>query len=279
MPIPVTLSEGDCTWDKTLAIRAVCKLIMHLLNGDYKVNEERVFPKLDIDKKKRKATDNVLVFNNRPVHFYRIYNKALAMELLSALLLTCLNSVTQVTSYCQTRNGLPHSYAGPGKSDITADYPATKPAPEFQVVAEVSIKQVVDVKFYRRQLMQAHKHALELAKKTDKGMVYALVINAGEIGSDLKLQRAYRKFMETDDIKQDKRVRVVPIFAGDLVEAVQTLRVKLLDDDRFHFGSATLAKIFDALQVGVLDTMPKNDDDWMYHTFVNIAGETLTFDV
>ena len=43
MPIPVTLEDGNCTWEKELTTRAICRHIFYLLTHDYKANEMHVF--------------------------------------------------------------------------------------------------------------------------------------------------------------------------------------------------------------------------------------------
>ena len=279
MPIPVTLEDGNCTWDKELTTRAICRHILYLLTHDHQANEKHVFRIIEIDKKTRAATDNKLdKTKRRQLHNYRIINKALAMELLSALLLTRLNSTTNVTSFCKTRNGLPHYYATSRKPDITADYPATGKTPEFKVLAEVSIKQDVTTKSYNRQLWQARRHALELAEETDQGLVYALVINAGKIGSDRALQGRYRYLLERDDLERNERVRLIPICVDDHVSAIENILEKL-PGDRFFFGSDRLARICDTLRLRILANVPNNEAQWMCETWVRIATDAPALDV
>ena len=55
--------------------------------------------------------------------------------------------------------------------------------------------------------------------------------------------------MERDNIKQSERVRVVPIFASDVAPALRDLDANL-PEHRFRYGSASLAEIFDKLQIG-----------------------------
>ena len=276
--IPVTLSEGDYLWESTLTTKAICILLRHLLNHDYTANERRLFPRLGIDMRTRRATDNVPNVETRKVHHYRIINKALAMELLSALLLTRINSATRVTSNCMTRHGLPHYFATAGKSDLTADYAATATTPEFQAVVEVSIKRVVTRQSYTEQLWEAQQHALNQARENDHKRFYALVINAGAIGTDVGLQRAFRQFMQRDDLETDERVRLIPIYAGDLAFAVHSLR-DLLRGERFLFGSDKLTAIFDALHAGVLDPMPQHEPNWMCSTWINMAVDPPALDL
>ena len=92
---------------------------MHLLNHDFTVNDQEVFPILGIDMETRRKTDNMPNVENGTVKQYRMINKALAMELLSSLLLTHLNSAERVTSWCLTNpNGLPHYFPRPGNPTL-----------------------------------------------------------------------------------------------------------------------------------------------------------------
>ena len=233
-PVPVTLRD-EGSWNSGLPAGAVGLLMMHLLNHDYTANEKRVFPSLGVDMKTRRKADNVPDVKVRQTHEYRKINKALSMELLSALLLTRLDSAREVFSWCETRNGLPHRYAPCGLADITASYPASGEIPAFRVVAEVSAKREVTRESYTRQLSQALDHAAQLAEKSGGEPVYALVINAGRIGSDRELQEVYRSFVKNKKIKPDGPVRLLPIYTGDLAVALRDLEVGL-SPDRFRFG-------------------------------------------
>ena len=198
---------------------------------------------------------------NGTVKQYRMINKALSMELLSSLLLTHLNSAKRVTRWCLTNpNGLSQYFAPAWQSDIEVSYPEAGETPAFQMIAEVSAKRKVDGRFYATRFNQAWRHANALAKKTDDVAIYALVINGGRIGSDEKLQREYRRFMERDDVRQSERVRVVPIFAFDVALALRDLDANL-QADRFRYGSVSLAEIFDKLQTGMLERKENDDED------------------
>ena len=258
---------------------AVSILLLHLLNHDFTVNDQELFPILGIDMGTRRKTDNKPNVENGKVKQYRIINKALAMELLSSLLLTHLNSADRVTSWCLTNpNGLPKYFAPSGESDIEVSYPAAGETPAFQMIAEVSAKRQVDERFYATQLYQAWRHANDLAQETDDKTVYALVINGGRIGSEVKLQKVYRRFMERDEVKQSERVRVVPIFAFDVAVALRDLDVNL-PADQFRYGSDSLAEIFDKLQLGVLERKENDDEQWMRKVWLDTVEGQPTLDI
>ena len=278
-PIPVTLRKGF-TWSiEEMPAEAVSLLILHLLNHDFTVNDQELFPILGIDMGTRRKTANMPNVENGTVKQYRMINKALAMELLSSLLLTHLNSAERVTSWCLTNpNGLPQYFAPAGASDIEVSYPAAGETPAFQMIAEVSAKREVDGTFYATQLYQAWRHADILAKKTDDVTVYALVINGGKIGSEEKLQEVYRRIMERDEVKQSERVRVVPIFAFDVAVALRDLDANL-PADRFRYGSDSLAEIFDKLQLGVLERKENDDEHWMRKVWLDTVEGQPTLDI
>lgn len=56
---------------------------LNLLNYDFTVNDQAVFPALDIDIKTRCETDNMQNVEDSIVKQYRIINKASAVDLLS----------------------------------------------------------------------------------------------------------------------------------------------------------------------------------------------------
>ena len=278
-PVPVTLRD-EGSWNSGLPAGAVGLLMMHLLNHDYTANEKRVFPSLGVDMKTRRKADNVPDVKVRQTHEYRKINKALSMELLSALLLTRLDSAREVFSWCETRNGLPHRHAPAGLADLTASYPASGEAPAFRVVAEVSAKREVTRESYTRQLSQALDHAAQLAEESGEEPVYALVINAGRIGSDTVLQDVYRSFVKSKKIKPDGPVRLLPIYTGDLAVALRDLEVGL-SPDRFRFGADVLAEVFETLHDGLMQSEPNGDPDWMCKAWTDIidAGPTQSLGI
>ena len=121
----VVLRDG-VLWNRPFSASRVALLIMHLFNHDFRVNVQQVYPLLDIDMKTRRQQDNVPRLESKRTREYRIINKALAGELLSGLLLTHLNSASEIRAWCETRHGRPHKFAGPGFADLVARYQDTR---------------------------------------------------------------------------------------------------------------------------------------------------------
>ena len=274
---PVSLREGF-TWDiEDMFPDVVSILILHLINHDFTVNDQELFPMLGIDMATRGKTENMPNVVDGNTKQYRIINKALATELLGSLLLTHLNSANRVTSWCLTNaNGLPNYFAPPKAADIEVSYPGTGGTPAFHLIAEVSALRDVDETFYATQLEQAWRHALYLANEKDDEIIYALVINSGQIGSDTRLQQVYMRFMNLPAVKENKQVRVVPIYAADVAVALRDLDIELHADE-FHYGSDSLARVFDRLQQGVLEGY--DDEDWMRHIWLKTIDTQPTLDI
>ena len=110
------------------------------------------------------------------------------MELLIALLLTWLDQAGRVISGCCVKGGLPNYYSSRGLADVTAFYDDADSEPAFHVVGEVSVRRKVTPTYYRTQLTQTYKHALEQSRKHDGIPVYGLVINSGKITRSTILQ-------------------------------------------------------------------------------------------
>ena len=272
-PIPVLLRD-DVTWRRPLSVSAISLLIMHLFNHDFRVNEKLIYPVMGIDMKTRRAQDNVPERRSRQLHQYRITNKALSMELLTALLLTYLNAASQVRTWCVTRNGLPHSFSPPKFEDVFARYPETPAKPGFRVVVEVSAKRDITRTFYQKQLQQAWRHASELAEDPEGGEVYALVINGGRIGSMDRLGEIFWDFAQEMEISPDKPVRVVPLFAGDLAAATRKIEEQL-PARALQFTPGLLGGILDTL-FSILAGFSSHDDSdpgWMCDLFVDMVKQ------
>ena len=273
----VTLSDGTA-WDKVLSADMVILLFMLLLQQDFRINKKRIFKMLGIDMKTRRLEDNVPNVGSRKTHGYRIMNKAVAMELLSGLLLCHVDMASEVVCMCELRHrGLPLDKAPSGSSDIYARYEHPDGTLAFRVVAEVSSQKEIDEEFYWRQLNQAWKFADKLAKDEENGVVYGLVINGGRIGSDTDLRGWYRDFAEEKEMKPDGNVRVLPLFAGDLGNAAQFIAEEL-PEGRLQFSAGFFGGILDAL-ISML--LPRIEtfvgDDFMRDKFVEMVteGETV----
>ena len=281
MPVPVTLQDGSI-WEKELPLFAVARYLFQLNNHDWTATDKRIFPALGIDRDSRKAQDNKLNLPPGQIKEYRRSNKGLSMELLCSLLLSQIDSPSYVTSNCEIRQErLPHKYAPPGNMDINACFPSSNGTNAFGVIAEVSAKKQVTKEFYKKQLSQSLKYALELANSKDTCCpdmpTYALMINGGEIGNKedkTGLHGVYRSFLQENDIGQDSNVRIIPMYTGGIVFAVDSLA----QTNNLSFGSDKLVMIFDTLHEGLMqDELPK-DQQWMSNVWIDALTTRPTHD-
>ena len=269
--LPVTLRD-DSQWDQTLPASGLAYLLMLLLNHDYRANDQSIFPLLGLDMATRRKGDNVPKVKARRTREYRIINKALSMEMLSALLLARLNSAQEVRSWCVLKHGLPHYFAPSKSPDVSARYHDADGNLAFRVVGEVSAKRQVTRKFFRKQLRQAWRRASELAEDSENGVVYALAINGGKIGSNVELWEEYRRFARKKKIEPDGPVRLLPLYAGDVAAAIHKMGQQL-PQGVLQFRSGLLADVFDALLDVILKPTLGGDlaPDWMCNKWVDMV--------
>ena len=267
----IVLSGGPL-WNLQFPPSWVALLTVHLFNHDFRVNRERIYPSLRIDPETRRQQDNEPELKAERIHQNRIINKALAGELLSGLLLTYLNSASEIRSWCEVRDGLPHKYAGPGFSDLVARYQDARNQRAFRLVVEVSAKREVTAEHFGKQLNQAWKHAEELASDDEGGDVYGLVITGGAIGMDVALAELFRKFAEEKGMEPDGPIRIVPMYAGDLAAAMRRME-ETLAAEASRFTPALLAEILDTLFGTLVGSIPQQDfsDEWMCNLMVDMA--------
>ena len=174
----------------------LAQLMTFLVNDEQDYDEGLVFPNLGIDKASRRDADNVLSTEGREIAQHRTINRALAMEMLSGLILARLNSAREVLCNFETRHGLPHYFAKGGQADIEAAYETPGTEAGFQLIGEVSAKRDTSEESLLVQLDQAHKHGEAIAERTGQ-TVYALVLSASEIGGNEALANTYRTFAES----------------------------------------------------------------------------------
>lgn len=271
----VTLRD-ESTWDKQLPQFAVSGYITQLQRHNWPASVRHVYPAVGIDNDTRREQDNVLNIDSSQIQEYRSVNKALSMELLCSLLLTHLAHPIWVRSWCEIRReGRPHRYAPSRSTDITAGYPASGGTKAFGLIAEVSAKREISVEFYKTQLSQALKYALQLDGKKAECYAdmptYSLLINGGKIGSNKKLQKLYRSFVQRNNLQPDGPVRIIPMYSSDIMVALQRLENKQ-GIDQVSFGADKLVMIFNKLQAGLLQAEQDEDPDWM----CNVWEDTLT---
>ena len=275
--LAVTLHDGTF-WEKSVSAKAVTLLLLNLLQYDFRINESFVFRMLGIDMKERRRVDNVPQLKDPNTQQYRTINRAIAMELLSSLLLCHIDLASEVRAMCMLKHGLPHKTAKDGTGDIIVRYEHPDGTLAFRIVAEVSSQKEVTEKFYFRQLNQAWKFATELSKDEEDGLVYGILINRGAIGSDSTLRGWYRDFAQEKEIGLDSNVRVLPLYAGDVASAA----LRILEEQPeggLQFSAGILGGILDSL-INML--LPRIEtfvgDDWMRDKFVEMVAEGETVD-
>ena len=201
-------------------------------------------------------------FDARRIRDHRFINKALAMELLSALLLIRIDSPASVLAHCHQLNGMPNQASPTRRPDVTAVYDRWLSTPGFGLVGEVSARREVEPSFYKDQLGQALRRGKEFQERW-KMPVYSLVLNVGQIASDELLQKTYLDFVAEEKLKRDGPVRVLPVYAMDLTVAVRRNEGNLAPDE-FRFGSNVLANQFDQMIDGLLANPGEDaDKEWM----------------
>ncbi len=281
-PVPVSLGDG-ALWDRSMQAGAVALLMKYLMGNDHLEYGPGVgtFTQLGLDTMSRRATGNQLGDGGqdhdrkpREIAEHRKINKALAMELLTGLLLARLDTPLEVTCHCETRGGLPHRWAPPGLADVEAAY--VDPPPGFRLVAEVSAKSRMSPDDYRLQLEQAFVHAGEVADRTGDA-VYALVLNAGEFATDKRLQEAFSSFAEDKGLGSAP-LRVVPMWGADLASAVQGLEGQMRPD-ALRFGNDDMREALDRLSDGALRAGDlRGRKGWMRDVWAEVATRQRRID-
>lgn len=184
---PLLLRDGS-SWEFRYGCRTATRTFWQFLVDDFRANETFVFEVLGITREQRKRQENLITPKDEELVFtseelaerrqqkvselktLRTINKGLAMELLVATMLSCLDSPQAVRPWCAvSAKGDPKMSAGPGFEDILVTYGG------FSIVAEVSAKRdaSTDTDFFRRQLEQALDHADRAAGRGDRRRVRA----------------------------------------------------------------------------------------------------------
>ena len=223
------LLSDDSRWDVDyLNPEILGRMMMYICGNDYREIENTVLAALGLDQATRKAMDNEIRLKEEisgVVHTRRKINKALALELLTGLMLYRFDSPLHVRSWCATNgNGLPRHFALQGNPDITARYLRSN-GTTFSIISEVSSMREVDREFYLEQLESALKHALQIGDEYPDDDIYILVINNGDISNDDDLLTAYITFLRDENLQVGGRFRFVPIHTGDFGLAIPSLTV------------------------------------------------------
>ena len=291
--------QGGHTWEFAYNCRTAAQSFWQLIVDDFRANETFVFEVLGITREIRKRQDNVITPKEEEQAFtpeelaelrkqkwsrvktLRRINKGLAMELLVATMLSCLDSPQAVRPRCAvSEKGHPKMYAGAGDEDILATYG------DFCIVAEVSAKRdaSTDAEFFRDQLEQALHHADKVAKREAGGDVYALVINKCSVDTNHRIESVYRnilkRYLETGrtswkypDRKAGKGIRLIPIRSHDFFQIVDGV----LAGGAMAGFAIGRDRLKQALEDVYLQLHGRNIDDdkrWMAVTMARTLGET-----
>ena len=290
--------QGGHTWEFAYNCRTAAQSFWQLLVDDFRANETFVFEVLGITREIRKAQDNLITPKDEleaytaeelaerrkqkvsRVKILRRINKGLAMELLVATILSCLDSPRAVRPRCAvSEKGRPKMYAGAGDEDILAMYG------DFCIVAEVSAKRdaSTDAEFFRDQLEQALDHADKVAKCRAGGDVYALVINKCSVDTNHRIERVYRdilkRYLETGrtswkypDRKAVKGIRLIPIRSHDFYQIVYGV-VGSDASAGFTIKSGLLKQGLEEVYVQLYGRNIDDDKRWMAVALARTLGE------
>ena len=271
-PVPVTLRNG-APLPLDLRTRVIGLYILHLLKHDFSANERVVLRKLGIDRATRRRTGRDL---GAELHDYRWMNKALAMELLTALLLSRIDSPARVNSQCllDEYHGLPYTFAPPKTADVIARYAPGSTGETFGIVVEASAKRDVTLSNFETQLRQAIDRARELREEIG-APVYALVINGAPVASSAAYAGSYRKMLHQHGIVDDPSLCLVAMDANDLGVAYCDL-VSRPPGDGLHFRTEQLRGVLDALYAGLQQTEMLSKEDWMRNTWSSLGADGAT---
>ena len=265
------LAEG-CEWEEELPAVLVGRLLLQLADHDPRTIAGPITDDLNLPSQKERAEilppKKADADKEGKLRQHRLINKAMCMELLSASLLTHLDSAEQVKSHSSAQCRRPYYYARSGAPDLVATYAKHPSAKGFRIVGEVSAKRQVHRKFWLRQLKQAVKHAEKLRKDAPNLPVYALVINGGRIGKSKTLQKAYRDFIKERGLRPDGGIRVLPMADIDIAHALSKLDEGVRGAE-FWFGSERLAQAFDTMIEMLLQPRPPPDPSWMEQVLIN----------
>ena len=265
-PVPITLGDGTA-WDVDLPPAVIGLHVLHLLSHDFSAAEREVFRHLGIDRKSRRRTGRDMAGR---LHDYRWRNKALAMELLVALLFSRIDSPVCVESACLTdpATGLPDTFAPGGRADVSVSYRVRSPERTIRIVVEASAMRFMPVEHFRDQLSQAVRHARDLQEPPVQS-TYALVVNTAPILKYEKFRAMYRAMLQREGVADDPSIHLVAIQAADLALALCDLAARL-PADRLPFRTEQLFDVLDALYEGLRRRQSRPNPEWMRRAWSDI---------
>ncbi len=275
-PIAVTL-PNDRGWRPKLGAPAVSALLQRMAAQDVVAVSRTVFKALGLPGRpelaKRLASEAPKEDAQAlKLKHYRWINRALSMELLASLLLSHLNRAERVRSFCMADGDRPHYFAGSGRPDLLADYPASGDASAFRVLGEVSALREMAPERHLEQLEQALRHAKsELEKKPDSPVI-AWVVNNGDVGSDPVLRRQYQKFVRDNGLLEEGcGITVAPMHTADAAHALALLCSEP-PAGGLRFPSGGLAVALCEMADRLAGDDPPGAEGWMAQLFVQSVG-------
>ena len=257
------LLRGGYEWSWEYSCRTTNRLLSEVVTENDPGIAETVLPTLGLDPKTRQLKANLIEVDEEgrgsKAHDRNWMNKALAMELLSTMLLTCLDDPKEVHSACVLDdNGRPKTYTQGGKGDGWAIYPT------FGILLEVSSKENMDFTDFRRQMNQAIDHGGALAEEWQVP-VYALVINEYRIEQEKRILEIYNEYHPIDANKGD--VRPIAMWSGDFLDILD--RIHPLDDDRYvQVPSRRLAAALQVAYAHLEQCVEELEVGWTANTLV-----------
>ena len=249
----ITFSETGKPWKRKMgrSCFSVARMIATVLTYNVEAIKVEVLTELGLDSKTRRVHGNVIMEpdpdpkpggpTERPISVRNLnwHNRAVALELLAGFMFTCLNDPERVTLACELNEAqtYPKKHAPEGE-DVLCSYARGA----FEVAVEVSTKQVVSERFFRKQAMQTLRHASALAASGFHEVVYGLIINNGSVELNEDLREIYREVL-ADELVTD-RVRLIPISCLEMQQTFETLAIAETGPG-LNFSSGALRSAFD----------------------------------
>lgn len=231
------LLSGGHEWSLDHSCRTANRVLVQLVTQNPDAIAELVLPAVGIDPRTRQVKNNLVPVDEEgtgsTVHDRNWINKALAMELLAATLLTCLDDPVEVRSPCVTdEEGRPKTYAQGDNADALATYPS------FGVVVEVSSKKDMELEQFETQLKQGIKHGSAMALASKKP-VYVLVINDCDIEGrwEREVRKVYHSLLPIEAKWGD--VRPIPMSSVNFVDILDRIH-PLPSEPQFRYDSLAL---------------------------------------
>ena len=260
-PTGTVLLRDEHHWTVPHSCRTTNQMMGQLVTQNPPAIKGLVLREMGLDLETRRVKENLIPVEKEgkgsTLHDKNWINKALAMELLAATTLTCLDAPTSVYAPCVIdENGYPKTFAQGGNGDALATYPS------FSILMEVSSKiNMSDVNF-RTQMNQAITHGSEVAKKTGQP-VYALVVNECKIEEEKGLLDIYNSFLPIKAGMGD--VRPIPTWSADFVEIIRQIHPP---DLLVEFDHRALANALDKIYSLLVRRVDRLDLGFIVKTIV-----------